>query len=141
MVHKTILGIICHAIDLPRKMPSLPLANNCLNAIILYIQGRTLRGCGGETPNNFRVSPKFLLLRKKSHHEKLCVVLDSRSKNIFPATVGRERVYTPKQNFNVSPYLYSIKNGCVLGVVYVLLSFETPLQVQEPVAVTSSCVG
>ena len=31
---------------------------------------------------------------KKSVHEELCVVLDSRSKNIVHATVGPERVYT-----------------------------------------------
>ena len=42
-------------------------------------------------PNNMSRS-KTLLIRKNSVHEKLCVVLDSRSKNIFHATVGPERV-------------------------------------------------
>ena len=45
-------------------------------------------------PNNFWVGPNFLLIRKKSVHEKLCVVVDSWSK-ILLTLQSVQSVFTP----------------------------------------------
>ena len=64
--------------------------------------------CGEKPPNNFWVGPIFLLIRKKSIHEKLCVVLVSRSKNVFHATVGPERVYSHQIKFQCAPLISTL---------------------------------